>query len=302
MPSFLKRLQSGRPIILDGPTGTELGRQGVRTDLPLWSAWGLVEAPEAVQRIHRSYLEAGAEVITANTFRTHRRSLSRAGLGDRAQELTGLAVQLARAAVSECPRQAGQPEARPKALVAGSVGPLEDCYSPQLVPSDEELAREHSEIVRHLDQAGVDLFLVETMNTVREARAAARAATATGRPVLVAFTCTPHGRLLSGESLGKAVSGLQPLGPAALLINCTPANQLHRSFKELCRHTRLPVGAYGNVGHVDDKVGWRNSGAIDPAGYLGLARVWRELGASLIGSCCGTSPEYIAELNRFFQD
>lgn len=297
---FLQRLQANCPIILDGPTGTELTRQGVRTDLPLWSAWGLVEAPEVVQQIHRSYLDAGAEVITANTFRTHRRSLSRAGLGGRARELTLLAVQLARSAVNQSSSSARHSQAGRKAWVAGSIAPLEDCYSPQLVPSDEELAQEHSELVRHLDEAGVDLFLVETMNTVREARAATQAAIATGRPVLVAFSCSPQGRILSGETLGKAVSALQPLGPAALLINCTPARQLHRSLRELRRHSALPLGAYGNVGHADARVGWKSTGAIDPAGYLDLARSWQEMGACLIGGCCGTSPEYIAWLHRFF--
>src|SRR5258705_516097 len=77
--TFLERLGDPRPILLDGATGTELNRRGVSTDLPLWSAGALLDAPATVRQIHRDYLLAGAEVVTANTFRTHRRSLARGG-------------------------------------------------------------------------------------------------------------------------------------------------------------------------------------------------------------------------------
>ena len=85
--SFLERLGDPRPILLDGATGTELNRRGVSTDLPLWSAAALLDAPAALRQVHRDYLLAGAEIVTANTFRTHRRSLARGGYGDSAAEL-----------------------------------------------------------------------------------------------------------------------------------------------------------------------------------------------------------------------
>src|SRR5574342_1176370 len=97
--TFLGRLTTARPLLLDGATGTELNRRGVNTDLPLWSARALLEAPDVLGQIHLDYVRAGAELITANTFRTHRRSLARAGLGDEAERLTRLAVSLARDAV-----------------------------------------------------------------------------------------------------------------------------------------------------------------------------------------------------------
>src|ERR1043166_4445940 len=98
--SFLKRLASARPILLDGATGTEVNRGGVNTGLPLWGAGALLPAPQVLTQIHADSLRAGAEMVTANTFRTHRRSLARAGpaYGERAAELTRLAVDLARAA------------------------------------------------------------------------------------------------------------------------------------------------------------------------------------------------------------
>ena len=84
---FLTRLASGRVLLLDGATGTELQRRGVDTGLPLWSARALIEAPEVLTAIHADYVAAGADIITTNTFRTHRRTLTRAGMGERTREL-----------------------------------------------------------------------------------------------------------------------------------------------------------------------------------------------------------------------
>src|SRR6266851_5645740 len=105
--SFLKRLARARPILLDGATGTELNRRGVDTELPLWSARALLDAPAALSQIHADYVRAGAEVLTADTFRTHRRSLARGGhaYAERAAELTRLAVGLARAAADQAERE-----------------------------------------------------------------------------------------------------------------------------------------------------------------------------------------------------
>jgi homocysteine S-methyltransferase len=168
-------LAAGRVLLLDGATGTELQRRGVDTGLPLWSARALVEAPDVLRAIHADYIAAGADIITTNTFRTHGRTLTRASLGERTRALTPLAVKIAREAAQQ---------ADLKIFVAGSMSPLEDCYSPQLVPPDGELWIEHAEMARDLAQAGCDLLLVETMNTIREA-VIARVRGGYGLPVCV---------------------------------------------------------------------------------------------------------------------
>src|SRR5215472_11746344 len=139
--------------------GTELGRRGVVCDLPLWSARALWAAPEVVLAIHRDEVAAGAEILTTNTFRTHRRTLAKEGRGSEAARWTRTAVSLAREAAKSSGRDV---------YVVGSISPLEDCYRPDLVPEDSELAAEHGEQVETLSAAGVDGLLVETQNTVRE--------------------------------------------------------------------------------------------------------------------------------------
>ncbi len=294
---FRDRLREGPPLLLDGATGTELTRRGVDTGLPMWSAKALVSAPDTLVAIHRDYVEAGAEIVTANTFRTHRRSLAAAGHGDKAATLTARAVQLAREATAMTPTGGTR-----NVYIAGSIAPLEDCYSPHLVPDSRALTVEHGEMAATLADAGVDLLLVETMNTIREAVAAAQAAVATGLPVLVGLVCGRDGKLLSGESVPDAAGKLGGLGVDGLLINCSPTPDLDAALAELAAATDLPIGAYGNVGYADDTQGWVNTDSVDPDAYARHAEKWLDLGARVIGSCCGTSPAHTLALRARIDD
>jgi S-methylmethionine-dependent homocysteine/selenocysteine methylase len=306
---FSERLATGKPLLLDGATGTELTRRGVDTRLPLWSAGALLDAPDVVRAIHSDYIRAGAEIITTNTFRTHRRNLARAGMPDRARELTYRAVRLARQAIQQTGHPANQP-----VFIAGSMSPLEDCYSPNLVPPDDQLRLEHREIALDLAEAGCDLLLVETMNTIREAVIAATAALATGLPVCVSFVAGPGGRapdrlihapgevdeemtLLSGEAIEPAASAVRRLNPAVVMVNCVPLNLIEPAFDRLRAARAGPVGLYANIGHADDSVGWILTDDVRPDAYARHARRWLEHGASIIGGCCGTTPDHIAALH-----
>jgi S-methylmethionine-dependent homocysteine/selenocysteine methylase len=289
---FLTRLKKPQPVLLDGATGTELTRRGVDTGLPLWSANALLtgQGARVLQQIHADYLAAGAEVITADTFRTHVRALAPSGNGHRALELTRRAVEIARAAIAETPGDTPR-------FVAGSISTLEDCYLPDLVPPDDECRAEHSERVHHLIDSGVDLLLLETFNSIREAVIAAKLATITGTPVVVSFVCNPKGRILSGETLTDAASQLLPLGVVALGVNCGPTPSLSMPLAELrtACGPDFPLIAYGNIGYPDDEIGWVNTDAEDPIIYCQHAAEWP---AKIIGGCCGTTPAHI-ELLKF---
>ena len=289
MDSILERLNQPKPILLDGATGTELNRRGVDISLPMWSAAAIESAPDVLRHIHVDYVSAGAEVLTANTFRTHARNLIAAGLADRAGELTQRAIEIARSAAGE------------SAWVAGSQAPLEDCYAPQRVPDDETLKREHAAMTYHLAEAGVDVILVETQNTIREAVAATQAAASTGIPTFVSFVCGTKGRLLSGETLTEAVIAVRPFQPAALLVNCIPAESALSMLKELhAAAGKIPFGAYANIGKQEPDGTWIDSDAVDPECYARYAESWLKYGAKLIGGCCGTTPEHVRLMKNLF--
>ena len=278
-------------LILDGAMGTELQRRGVDTDLPLWSANALIVNPETVLQTHTEYIEAGADIITANTFRTTRRTMRRAGLPDRSRQLTATAVDLAREARESFPDR--------EILIAGSIAPLEDCYRPDLVPGDHELREEHGELAARLAESGVDCILLETMNTVREAYAACAAATLTGKEVVVSFICNREGNLYGGESLGGAIDVLSEFHPTAFSINCVSPRHMKRAIDNLRTATDRPFAVYGNVGVPDNEQhGWEFTRDIPEEEYASYARQWRRSGATIIGGCCGTTPEYIRALRN----
>ncbi|MCB9794998.1 MAG: homocysteine S-methyltransferase family protein [Alphaproteobacteria bacterium] len=263
--------------LLDGPVGTELAARGVPTPSPLWSAWALLHAPEAVSAIHRDYARAGATVHTANTFRTRRRSAP-----ERWRALTTLAVQLAREAVP-----AGQ-------RVAGSLAPLEDCYEPWKSPEDPR--PEHREMARALAEAGCDLLLCETFPHVGEGLIAVEEAAATGLPVWASFTAGHAADLLTPAELGEAAREAVQRGAEAVLVNCVPASR-SLAYLERLVDLGVPFGAYANAGQPEEGMGWAPLPDA-PERYLRHAERWRAAGASLIGGCCGTGPAHIAALRR----
>lgn len=292
---FLSRLSGVDKLILDGATGTELNRRGVDTGLPLWSANALMTEGDTkiLQQIHEDYLRAGADIITTNTFRTHHRALAPSGNAHRALELTHRAVDTARAAVTALPSEK-------RRFVAGSISTLEDCYRPDLVPSADALRAEHSERIDHLVECGVDLILIETINTIREAVIMAKLAVISGTPVVVSFVCNKEGKILSGEALTDAAHELLPLGVAVIGINCAPTPDIAKPLAELrvACGSEFPLIAYGNIGYADDEAGWVNTDAENPRAYCDHAKDWD---AKIIGGCCGTTPEHIGQLRAMLK-
>ncbi len=285
MPESLSQLRqrlAAGPLVLDGATGTELERRGVKTELPLWSAAALLDAPEVVQAIHRAYVAAGADILVANTFRTGPRTLRAAHRFSDGPALNAVAVDLAR-------RAAG----RRDVLVAASVAPVEDCYFPSRVPPLDALREEHGLFMNWLARAAPDLVWIETMNTAREAQAAAEAAAACGLPFVVSFVTQESGALLSGESLEEAVAAVGPLGPLAIGLNCIPARALAGALRGLRRATAGPLVAYGHIGNPTPTPGWSFSHDADPAAYAESVRAWLGLGVAIVGGCCGTTPAHI---------
>lgn len=281
--AFAARLAE-RPLLLDAALGTELSRRGAPSSPPLWSARGVLERPDLVLSVHRENALAGADVLTAGTFRTQP-----ALLGDAAGEATQRAVALAREAAS----------VRRGLLVAGSLAPVADCWRPDLVPPDAALARLHALHAEALAEAGADLLLLETFGTAREWLAAARAAAATGLAVVACATTNDEGSLLSGEPLEGAARALLelPSPPVALGVNCVPARRLAASLALLAAAVPgLPLAAWGNMGLPVDEAAGLFAEPISPKEYAVVAERWLALGARLVGGCCGTTARHVSAL------
>jgi S-methylmethionine-dependent homocysteine/selenocysteine methylase len=311
-------------MVLDAAMGTELSRRGANTAPPLWSARALAEAPELVEAIHRENVAAGAEILTIASFRLHRRNLRERSCSLSQGELVATAVTLARNAASEFSSKVNRDAQQERRAVrpsdtaippskkilssvwiAGSLAPLEDCYRPDLVPSEAEIFSEHREMAAALAGAGVDLILIETMNSIRELVASTSAAVSTGLPVLASMVADGQGRLLSGEAIGDAASALLSLSPPpdALGINCVPARRIGGDLAQLRDAApEIPLVLYANAGRALDEAKGLFTEPIDPYEYASLARGWLGVGARIIGGCCGTNAAHLRALRSLLDE
>lgn len=292
--------------LLDGGMGRELERMGAPFRQPEWSALALIEAPDAVLRAHRAYIDAGAEVISTNSYALVPFHIGEARFQARARELAALAGRLARAAADAAPRPV---------RVAGSLPPLFGSYRPDLF----DAARAPSllaPLVAGLSPH-VDLWLAETQSAIAEAEAARRAVPKDGRPFWVSFTLIDAApdpaepRLRSGEPVAEAVRAAVRFGAAAVLFNCSHPEVMagalaaaRRTSSEL--DVTLPLGVYANAfvdSHEDEGANESLSdlrGELTPARYRSFAETWVAEGATLVGGCCGIGPEHIAALAAAF--
>lgn len=286
---FKIRLQNKEKIVFNGAMGTEISARGIKTTLPLWSAGVLLENPEVVKQIHLDYINAGAEIIVTNTFRTQKRTFKKAGIEDKARAATILAAQLANQAVKEGGKE--------DVLVAGSVTTLEDCYRPDLIPSGDELETEHLDHAQNLKDGGVDYLLIETVNTIKETLAAIGAAKKVGLPFAVTFVGDDKGNLLSGEKIEDAVKAVEEHNPLYIGLNCMTIDAIAKSVPIILKAATVPVSlAAQGDGVPDDIEGWRFEGKNPEDQYLNQTRKWTNDGIQIIGGCCGTNPNYIKRI------
>ena len=244
---WLLRLDQPRPLWLDGPTGTQLEAAGFVSHPLLWTARASLDDPACLAKVHRRYREAGAQCLTANTFRTTAFAAKQAGVDPALlRRCAQQAVHIARQVCSE--------GAEP-GWVLGSMAPLSDCYLPMDAPSDEVLAREHARNADWLLEAGCDGLLIETQGSAREALQALRAARRCfSGPILVSFLLGDRGdTLLAGDDLSVTAQACLDSGASALLLNCSHTDVLLRGLPILAALQRntgsgsRPIGAYPNA-------------------------------------------------------
>jgi len=285
-------------ILLDGGMGQELINRNASGQGVLWSAKALFDHPRAVQAVHEDYIRAGADVITTNSYACIRNNFEPEGLADRLGEMNKLAADLARRARDEVGRAV---------LIAGSMGPQNGSYRPDLVGSYEEteaLYREQAEFLA----PNVDFFICETLSCILEARAAVTAAISTGKPVWLSWSVEDSGaaNLRSGETIRDAWSDVVNSGVSAVLLNCSPPEAISKVLPGLVSICDLPVGAYANAfTPVPEKWDFHGEESIPPSrtdvtpeAYADHAADWVAAGARIIGGCCEVGPAHISRLNQ----
>lgn len=286
--------ESSEIVLLDGGMGQELRRRSSRPASPLWSSQVMLDEPDLVRAAHRDFIEAGARVITANTYTATPQRLARdadVGLFD---SLQAAALR----AASEARHESGS-----DVRIAGCLAPLVASYRPDVAPDDATCLADYRRMVG-AQADGVDLFICETMSLQREACAAARAAAESERPVWVAFTVDDGDgkRLRSGESLAEAARAVMGVGAERVLVNCSVPEAVTTAMSELVG-LGVPFGGYANgftsvaalePGGTVDSLEARSD--LGPDAYAEHALEWVERGATVVGGCCEVGPAHIAAL------
>ena len=297
--SIKHELDQGSTVILDGAMGTELS---VREGPLAWGIWGCaanVETPDLVRAIHLDYIEAGADVITTNTFDGTRANLALGGLAERTPEINRAAVRLAKEAVERS--GAGRSIA-----IAGSLSPVSSGAQASLtLAAAAEAYREQASL---LAEAGVDLIALEMLQDHEHAPLAIEAATATGLPVWLGLSCAlaegGGGPVLkrAGGAAGLAQSLdllLAIPGIDAVTIMHTHVDDTGPALDVLGGRWGGPTGAYPHFGRFQEG-GWSASDVPSPATFVQMAAAWHGQGARIIGSCCGMGPAYTRALAARF--
>jgi methionine synthase I (cobalamin-dependent) len=299
---FLEILRSGETILLDGATGSELENRGIKMDNS-WCATASLEF-DILKQIHKDYINAGAKIITTNTYASNRMILEVAGVEDKFEEINLAAINAAIQAREECGRD--------DVLVAGSLShqiPYEDAFRSQeekdkyikkLTP--EYFRKSFDELAFFLADNGCDFILLELMYRPDRIDIIFDSASKVGLPVWAGFSSRNKDGLIAlttdyEYSFKKMISNVKHHKLDAVGIMHCDIGVIEESIKELKEIYDLPIMAYPEVA-VFNFPRYDMSNVIQPNDYLVEAKKWKDAGAQIIGGCCGTTVEHIKLLNE----
>ena len=296
------RLQTAGPVILDGANGTELERLGVRMDQGVWCARALADCPEMVHEVHRRYIDAGADVITTNSFSATRDAMRHHGLASHFEDWNRRSVRIAR-------EERDRSSRAESIVVAGSVSSY-GRFDKLDFETNSDHFRAQGEI---LVDEGVDLLILEAPGSAsRTIEAMVNATRDLGVPVWVSISCVRDrdtGAIMLGieesseasvvaethEPLAEAVREIMSAGGSAVLMMHSVRDVTEDAVKVMRTNYAGPVGAYPNAGYWT-RPSWTFVDQVSPDEYLGDARRWIEAGATIVGGCCGVGVEHIRAL------
>ncbi|CAH0481854.1 unnamed protein product [Peronospora belbahrii] len=327
----MKAVKLPRVMLLDGGTGEELFTRGLPDDRQIWSATAIVHEQhhQLLRKVHTSFLAAGADYITCNNYGVT------PGVGFSDKEIvqyTTVAGQVAQEACDQWIMTSTDSTTRPKPGICGSLPPLLESYRADKVPESDEGVRLYAMIARAL-KPFVDYYLAETLSSMKEAKMALLGVEQTccedtdeHAQVMVSFTLNSQGEIRSGEKVCDAVQELMRFTESktkmqlyAILFNCSQPEAICKALRELhddentraslySREVRL--GAYANrLPEIPDD--WALAESCEPQTmrtdmdverYVNFVSQWVDVGAQVVGGCCGIGPEYIAGIHQMLQD
>jgi homocysteine S-methyltransferase len=298
------RLRNGNIVLLDGGTGTELEKRGAAMDPQAWCGPATLESADILEAIHRDYIAAGADIITANTYASSRLMLEHAGYADRFEEINRTAVAAA--------LRAREASGRNDVLVAGSLSQMcpmaADSDRPDLnrEPPTEVMRDAFHELAILLRDAGCDLILLEMMYYPQRMPLVFEAALATGLPVWAGFSVR---RDEAGNVVSFAPERSIPFDDLLTILDeadVQAAGLMHSSADVISEATAIlrqqykgPLMAYPDSGYFR-MPNWQFEDVIKPEALVEFARTWVDDGVQILGGCCGLSPKHIAALRNAF--
>lgn len=273
-------------VLLDGATGSNLMAAGMPRGI-CTEAW-IMEHKEVLQKLQKAYVEAGSQIVYAPTFGGNCYSLGLHGLQDKLAEMNHALVNISREAVGH------------KVYVAGDITTTGKMMEPAGDLTYEMAYETYCEQIKVLEDAGVDLIAAETMINIEETLAALdAAASVSSLPVMCTMTVEADGSIFSGGNAVEAAIALEGAGAVAVGINCSVGpDQLVSVVRNIKENVSIPVIAKPNAGMptIDDQGNAIYS--MDAKSFAEHMKVLIENGASVVGGCCGTTPEFIREISR----
>ena len=282
--SFARVIQ--HPLILDGAMGSMLQQKGLKSDGPMWMSLANLNFPDIVYSIHKEYIDAGADIITTNTFRTNPVAVKKFGRNLDTNKIVKSAVTLALQAANDLP-----------VFVAGSNAPAEDCYQKEKKLSLAKIRYNHAEHIDLLMEAGCNFILNETQSHLEEIKIISQYCSSKSIPFIMSVFIDRNLRLLSGEKIMDVINIIQEFKPLAIGVNCVKPETFLKFYK-ICKMD-FNWGAYLNAGAGS----YRNKNiltGIFPDEYALLIKDILAKNPSFIGGCCGTTPDHIKQVKNLY--
>lgn len=278
---FAKRIK--RPLILDGAMGSLLEQQGLTKEDSSWSAKANLKYPDRVLYIHKSYIEAGADIITTNTFRTNPVSLHQVGIKN-FKRYVKKAVELAFQAKGNFP-----------ILVAGSNAPAEDCYQVKRTISKKQIEYNHSAHIDALTEYGCNFILNETQSHFDEIKFIVRYCERNDIPFVISLYFDENLCLLSGENISEVLRFLSDSNALSIGFNCISSSLLLKLISKI--DVPYNWGYYLNCFHKEFETD--SVCSISIGDYLATIQEFMHWSPSFIGACCGSNPDFIRSIKGF---